>query len=116
MNNGINLNYLNNSIKNNTCYLKELIYLFNQKLNDCNNNTNNLNCFNINTNVNNNCTNNNINTNMNVNNIPLLYILNSQLNDFQLKNIQKNNIKSNIIPNLNSLKKNIINIIILIII
>jgi len=109
MNNGINLNYLNNSINKNTCYLNELIYLYNQKLNDCNNNTNNLNCFNINTNVNNTCTNNNVNTNMNVNNIPLLYILNSQLNDFQLKNIQKNNIKSNIIPNLNSLQNNYIN-------
>ena len=101
MNNGNNMNYLN-TINNN--YLNELIYLYNQKLNSCNNNTNNLNCFNIKTNVNNTCTNNSINTTMNVNNIPLLYILNNQL-----KNIQENNIKSNIIPNLNILQNNYIN-------
>ena len=101
MNNGNNMNYLN-TINNN--YLNELIYLYNQKLNSCNNNTNNLNCFNIKTNVNNTCTNNSINTTMNVNNIPLLYILNNQLN-----NIQENNIKSNIIPNLNILHNNYIN-------
>ena len=101
MNNGNNMNYLN-TINNN--YLNELIYLYNQKLNSCNNNTNNLNCFNIKTNVNNTCTNNSINTTMNVNNIPLLYILNNQLN-----NIQENSIKSNIIPNLNILHNNYIN-------
>ena len=101
MNNGNNMNYLN-TINNN--YLNELIYLYNQKLNSCNNNTNNLNYFNIKTNVNNTCTNNSINTTMNVNNIPLLYILNNQLN-----NIQENNIKSNIIPNLNILHNNYIN-------
>ena len=101
VNNGNDKNYYNN-INNN--YLNELIYLYNQKLNSCNNNTNNLNCFNIKTNVNNTCTNNSVNATMDVNNIPLFYILNNQLN-----NIQENNIKSNIIPNLNILHNNYIN-------
>ena len=101
VNNGNNMNYLNN-INNN--YLNELIYLYNQKLNDCNNNKNNLNCFNIKTNVNNTCTNNSVNATMNVNNIQLFYILNNQL-----KNIQENNIKSNINPNFNILHNNFIN-------
>lgn len=101
MNNRNNVNYLNNinSTNNKNSYVDELIYLYNQKLNGCNNN--NLNCFNIKANINNICKNNNVNTTMNVNNIPLLFIGNSQLNDFQLKKIQENRIKSNLITNLN---------------
>lgn len=94
MNNGGNMNYLNN---NN--YLNELIlYLYNQKINDC-----------IDNNKLNSCTYSNVNTTMNVNNISLLNVFNNQLNDFELKKMQDNNIKSNIIANLNVLNNNYIN-------
>ena len=111
MNNGNNRNYLNN---NN--YLNELIlYLYNKKINECidnNNNKNNkLNYLNIscNNNMKNNfCTYSNINTTMNVNNISLLNVVNNQLNDFELKKMQ-DNLKPNIIPNLNVSNNNCIN-------
>jgi len=95
MNNGSNMNYLNN---NN--YLNELIlYLYNQKINNCIDNNNKLKS----------CTYSNVNTTMNVNNISLLNVFNNQLNDFELQKMQENNMNQNIMTNLNISNNNYIN-------